>query len=217
MNHGFGQVERTKGNIAHVVINGFPLADFEAAQKGIGDLMAQAADADAMIIDLRNNNGGSPATVALVASYMFDEKPVHLVDIYERETNKTTERWTHQKLAGKRFGGTKPVYVLTSKRTFSGGEELAYDLQMTRRAMVIGETTGGGAHPTKMVSLDDWFALAVPFATSVNPVTHGNWEGTGVVPDVPTVEDAALDEALKRTLADLKSPVTGALLPATGP
>jgi C-terminal processing protease CtpA/Prc len=81
--------------------------------------------------------------------------------------------------------------------------ELAYDLQMTTRAKIVGETTGGGAHPTKMVSLDDWFQLAVPFATSISPITHGNWEGTGVTPDIPTTADAALDEALKRALADL--------------
>ncbi|MDP1824934.1 MAG: S41 family peptidase [Archangium sp.] len=206
MNFGFGPIERMKGNVAHVVINGFPPAEFVAAKKGIGDLMSQAADADALIIDLRNNNGGSPETVALVASYMFADKPVHLIDSYERETNTTRPSWTHAKLAGKRFGGKKPVYVITSKRTFSGGEELAYDLQTTKRATIIGETTRGGAHVTKTVSLDDWFTLAVPHAASISPVTHGNWEGTGVVPDVPTSADAALDEALERALADLKRP-----------
>ena len=206
MNYGFGPIERMQGNVAHVQIDGFPAATFEAAQTGIGELMSQAADADALIIDLRHNGGGSPETVALVASYVFDDKPVHLVDIYERETKKTRQSWTQAKLHGKRFGGKKPVYVITSKRTFSGGEEFAYDLQTTKRAKIIGETTGGGAHPTKMVSLDDWFALAVPFAESISPITHGNWEGTGVVPDVPTSADAALDEALKRALADLKHP-----------
>jgi hypothetical protein len=204
MNYGFGPIERMHGNVAHLQIDGFPAATFEAAQTGIGELMSQAADADALIIDLRNNGGGSPETVALVASYVFDDKPVHLVDIYERETKKTTQSWTQSKLHGKRFGGKKPVYVITSKRTFSGGEEFAYDLQTTKRAKIIGETTGGGAHPTKMVSLDDWFALAVPFAESISPITHRNWEGTGVVPDVLTSADAALDEALKRALADLK-------------
>ena len=206
MNYGFGPIERMQGNVAHVQIDGFPQATFEAARAGIGELMSQAADADAVIIDLRHNGGGSPETVALVASYVFDDKPVHLIDIYERETKTTTQSWTQAKLHGKRFGGKKPVYVITSKRTFSGGEEFAYDLQTTKRAKIIGETTGGGAHPTKVVSLDDWFALAVPFGESISPITHGNWEGTGVVPDVPTSADAALDEALKRALADLKHP-----------
>jgi C-terminal processing protease CtpA/Prc len=206
MNYGFGPIERMQGNVAHVMINGFPDSKLEAAKKGIGDLMAQAADADALILDLRTNGGGDSDTVALVASYMFDDKPVHIVDIYEREANKTTPSWTHAKLHGKRFGGKKPVYVLTGKRTFSGGEELAYDLQTTKRATVIGETTGGGAHPVKPVSLDDSFTIMMPFAESISPITHGNWEGTGVVPDVPTSADTALDEALKRAQADLKHP-----------
>lgn len=204
MNFGFGKIERLPGNIAHVVINGFPEAKFEAAHQGIGDLMSQAADADALILDLRNNGGGDSDTVAFIASYVFDTKPVHIIDIYEREANKTTPSWTLAKLPGKRFGGKKPVFVLTSKHTFSGGEELAYDLQTTKRAIVIGETTAGGAHPVKLVSLDDQFAIRMPFAESISPITHGNWEGTGVVPDVPTTADAALDEAVKRATTATK-------------
>lgn len=195
MNFGFGSIERVGGNVAHVVIDAFPSVAFESGRKGIGDLMSQVADADALIIDLRTNHGGAPDTVALVASYVFDAKPVHLIDTYERETNKTTPSWTLAKVAGTRFGGKKPVYVLTSKTTFSGGEELAFVLQAQKRAKIVGETTGGGAHPTKVVSLDDWFQLAVPYAEPRGP--HGNWEGTGVKPDVPTTADAALDEALK--------------------
>jgi hypothetical protein len=204
INFGFGQIERLPGNIAHVVIDFFPEAKFESVRQGIGDLMSQAADADALIVDLRDNGGGDSDTVALIASYMFDHKPVHLSDIYEREANKTTPSWTLAKLPGKRFGGKKPAFVLTSKGTFSGGEDLAYDLQTTKRATVIGETTAGGAHPVKLVSLDDQFAITMPYAESISPITHGNWEGTGVVPDVPTTADAALDEALKRAAAATK-------------
>ncbi|MEO8846931.1 MAG: S41 family peptidase [Kofleriaceae bacterium] len=206
MNFGFGPIERVAGNVAHVVINGFPDSKLESVKNAIGDLMGEAADADALILDLRTNGGGDSDTVALVASYVFDDKPVHIVDMYEREANKTTHTWTHAKVHGNRFGGKKPVFVLTSKRTFSGGEELAYDLQTTKRATVIGETTGGGAHPVKLVSLDDSFAIMMPFAESISPITHGNWEGTGVIPDVPTTSEAALEEALKRAQAALKHP-----------
>ncbi|HET6980827.1 MAG TPA: S41 family peptidase, partial [Myxococcaceae bacterium] len=87
--------------------------------------------------------------------------------------------------------------------TFSGGEELAYDLQSLRRATLIGETTGGGANLTGGHTLDDWFVIAVPWARAVNPVTKSNWEGVGVRPDVATKATAALDEALRRAALDL--------------
>lgn len=198
VNFGFGKIERLPGNIAHVVIDGFPPVNFEAAHEGIGDLMSQVADADALILDLRENHGGDSDTVAFIASYLFDTRPVRLNDIHEREGNKTTPTWTTAKLPGKRFGPTKPVFVLTSKETFSGGEDFAYTLQSTKRATIIGEATGGGAHPVKPISLDDRFEIMMPYAESISPITHGNWEGTGVIPDVPTTADAALAEALKR-------------------
>jgi len=201
---GFHKIDRLPGNIAHLMIIFLPPVNFAAAHQGIGELMSQVADADALILDLRENGGGDSDTVLFIASYFFDGKPVHLNDIYERETNKTTPGWTPAKVPGKRFGGKKPVFVLTSKRTFSGGEDLAYSLQMTKRATVIGEATGGGAHPVKLVSLDDQFAITMPYAESISPITHSNWEGTGVVPDVATTADAALDEALKRAAAATK-------------
>jgi C-terminal processing protease CtpA/Prc len=127
---------------------------------------------------------------------------VHLNDMVER--NGTTETfWTEPTVAGKRFGGKKPVYVLTSGETFSGGEELAYDLQSLRRATLIGETTGGGANSGGPHSLDDWFMIVVPSARPINPVTKTNWEGIGVRPDVATKATEAMDEALRRAALDL--------------
>ena len=166
--------------------------------------MSDVADADVLIIDLRANHGGDPSTVAQVASYLFDDKPVHLSDVVERDGS-TRAFWTEPTVAGKRFGGKKPVYVLTSAETFSGGEALAYDLQSLRRATLIGETTGGGANPTSAHALDDWFAIGVPWARAVNPVTKTNWEGVGVRPDVATKATAALDEALRRAALDIGS------------
>ena len=101
-------------------------------------------------------------------------------------------------MPGLRFGGAKPVYVLTSSRTFSGGEEYTYDLQQLKRATIVGETTGGGAHPMASHRIDDHFLIAVPFARPVNPVTQTNWEGVGVVPDVKVPAGDALETALRR-------------------
>lgn len=204
INFGFGTIERLPGNVAHVVIDYFPTAKVGSVREGIGALMSQAADAASLVLDLRDNGGGDPETVVFIASYVFDDKPVHTSDIYERETNKTTSSWTLAAVPGKRFGRRKPVFVLTSNRTFSGGEDLAYSLQTTKRATIIGEKTAGGAPPVKRVSIDDQFAIVMPYAESISPITHGNWEGTGVIPDVPTTADAALDEALKRATAAIQ-------------
>lgn len=203
MNYGFGPIERMSGNVAHLVIDGFPQIADDVAREAVASLMSQVADADALIIDLRGNHGGWPETVALIASYVFDAKPVHLNDMWERDTGKIEESWTVKDLRGKRFGGKKPVYVLTSKETFSGGEELAYDLQSLHRAKTVGETTGGGAHPAGPHDLGNSFVIVVPSGRPINPVTKTDWEGVGVVADIPVAADAALEEAHRRALADV--------------
>jgi hypothetical protein len=205
MNYGFGPIERMSGNVAHVVINGFPPIVDDESRKAVADLMSQVADADALLVDLRNNGGGSPETVALIASYLFDTAPVHLNDMFSRDTGQVEQSWTLRDLRGTRFGGKKPVYVLTSKRTFSGGEEFTYDLQALHRAKIVGETTAGGAHPVGPHELDEWFTILVPWGRPINPITKTNWEGTGVVPDIAVAADKALDEAHRRALDDVSS------------
>jgi retinol-binding protein 3 len=205
MNYGFGPIERMSGNVAHVVIDGFPPILDDDSRKAVADLMSQVADADALLVDLRDNRGGSPDTVALIASYLFDTTPVHLNDMFSRDTGSVQQSWTVRDLRGTRFGGQKPVYVLTSKRTFSGGEEFAYDLQSLHRATIVGETTAGGAHPVGPHELNEWFTIVVPSGRAINPVTKTDWEGTGVVPDIAVTADQALDEAHRRALDDVSS------------
>jgi len=98
-------------------------------------------------------------------------------------------------LPGKRFGQTKPVYVLTSRRTFSGAEEFSYNLKHLKRATIIGETTGGGAHPGGMRRIHANFSIFVPDGRAINPITNTNWEGVGVEPDVKVAADDALRTA----------------------
>jgi hypothetical protein len=199
---GFGDIEQHHGNITRITINGFP--PVRGVRDSVAAFMSDVADAAVLIIDLRANHGGDPSTVALVASYLFDDKPVHLSDVVERDGT-ARAFWTDPTVAGRRFGGKKPVYVLISAETFSGGEGFAYHLQSLRRATLIGETTGGGAHPTGGHSLDDWFKISVPWGRSIDPVTKTDWEGVGVRPDVATKAAAALDEALRRAALDIGS------------
>lgn len=192
VNFGFEKFERMQGNIGLVEIRGFvpPQMGGEAASA----MMTLAANTDALIIDLRRNGGGEPAMIAHVLSYLFDE-PTHLNDIYERLGDKTQQWWTSSHVPGRKYGGTKPVYVLTSSNTFSGGEEFAYNLKNLNRAKLIGETTGGGAHPVRPVKVSEHFMIGVPFARAISPITKTNWEGTGVTPHIEKAAAETLDTA----------------------
>ena len=193
-NCSFEKVERLEGNIGYLKFDGFNDADLCAPT--VAAAMTFLAGTRAMIIDLRQNGGGEPKMVALIASYLFDTR-THLNDLWTRQTNTTEEFWTSDSVAGRRFGGTKPVFVLTSARTFSGAEEFTNNLKVLKRATIIGETTGGGAHPVRGRRIDDHFMIRVPFARAINPITHTNWEGVGVEPDVKVPAGEALTTAVK--------------------
>jgi hypothetical protein len=192
LNFGFEKVERMQGNIGYIDIRGFPPA--EVGGEAAAAAMTFVAHTDALIIDLRKNMGGEPSMIAYLQSYLFDT-PTHLNDIVERAGNKTQQWWTLPFVPGARFGGKKPVFVLTSRQSFSGAEEFAYNLKNLKRATVIGETTGGGAHPSRPVKIANRFMLELPYARAVNPITGTNWEGTGVPPDVEVSAETALDAA----------------------
>jgi C-terminal processing protease CtpA/Prc len=191
-NFGFKKVERLgNGGVGLLELEGFLPAEMigETAAAAMGFL----AGNDAVIIDLRKNGGGSPDAVILLCSYFFDEA-THLNSIYTRGTDSTKQYWSHPVVPGKKLSG-KDVYVLTSNRTFSAAEEFTYNMQSQKRATIVGETTGGGAHPTRGFRINDHFSIGVPFARSINPVTKTNWEGTGVKPDVAVPADKALATA----------------------
>ena len=207
MNHGFTKVERLRGNIGYVEFSGF--MDEELGADTVAAAMNFVNGTDALIIDLRSNGGGNPAMVALVCSYLFGPEPVHLNDLYWREGDRTDQFWTKKEVGGKRYLN-KDVYVLTSKRTFSGAEEFSYNLKNLKRATIIGETTGGGAHPGGMFRMHEHFGAFVPTGRAINPITKTNWEGTGVTPDVAVPADQALLVArlmaLKKSLTSLANP-----------
>jgi hypothetical protein len=196
LNCGFVKVEQLPGNVGYVKFNGF--FDVDACGPTASAAMTFVAGSRALIVDLRDNGGGQPAMVAYISSYLFDSR-THLNDLWTRHNGKTDEYWTRDDIPGRRFGGEKPVYVLTSTRTFSGAEEFSYNLKSLKRATIIGETTGGGAHPVMGHAIADHFMLGVPFARAINPITRTNWEGTGVDPDIKVPASDALTTALKLT------------------
>jgi hypothetical protein len=196
VNFGFHKVERLRGNIGYLEFERF--MDPSIAGETAAAAMAFLAHTDALILDLRGNGGGTPMMVAFLASYLFPE-PVHLNDIAGRIESGTKQIWTLPYVPGSRFDG-KDVYVLTSRFTFSGAEELAYDLKSLKRATLVGETTRGGANPGSFEMLNEHFAVFVPSGRAVNPVTKTNWEGTGVTPDIAVPADQALKTAYRDAL-----------------
>ncbi len=196
-NFGIRQVERLDGNVGYLDVR--RVAVPANAGPAIGAAMELVAGTYALIIDLRHNGGGAPEGVVFWCSYLLDERPTHLNDIFHADTGETRQFWALPYVPGTRYLD-RPVYVLTSGHTFSGGEDFAYTLQALGRATVVGETTGGGAHPTRGFPISAAVHIGIPFARSVNPVTGTNWQGTGVVPDVPADAERAYDVAYARAV-----------------
>ena len=190
-NFGFRKVEQLPGNIGYLDFRMFA-SPSRAGQTAIAALNFLAY-CDAIIVDLRGNGGGDPAQIQLICSYFFRD-PAHLNDLYYRESNTTENYWTLPYVPG-----PKPVdadlYILTSARTFSGAEEFTYNMKNLKRATVIGETTGGGAHPTNAAIVRQDYILRVPVGRAINPVSKTNWEGIGVTPDIACPASEAFDKA----------------------
>ena len=180
INAGFEEVKRLPGNVGYIRFFGFQ--EPKDAERAIQASMQFVQNTDALIFDIRDNGGGDPETVKLLCSYLFD-KPTHINSIMFRNGDKTqTIEYKTGTPKGKRYD--KPIYVIVSKRTGSGAEEFAYDLQNQKRAMILGENTWGGANPGGTVRLNDHFSAFIPVGMAMNPITKTNWEGTGVTPDV---------------------------------
>ena len=193
---GIGKVEVLSNNIGLLEVRPILYPSVLVSDK-FASAMTLVADAAALIIDLRNCVGGSPDTVALICSYLFDSEPVHLNSMVDRSGLESEQSWTLAQLPGRRFGSSKPVVVLTSATTFSGGEELAYDLQQIGRAKVVGEQTGGGANPREGYRVHDNLEVTIPVARPVNPTSGTNWELVGVTPDVVVPSEGALERAIR--------------------
>jgi C-terminal processing protease CtpA/Prc len=200
-NCGFEKVEILPNNIAYVKFNEF--ADASFCGPTVVSTMGFIEHADAVIFDLRENGGGQPAMVTLIASFLF-EHPTHLIDMYNRQEDSTVQNWTLSYLPGKRLT-TQPIYVLTAARTFSGAEEFAFDLKNQKRATIVGEITGGGAHPVSGHPIADYFSFSVPSTKSLDPITKTNWEGRGVIPDVKVSAADALATAEKLARTKLQN------------
>ena len=205
-NFGVEKIERLPFNIGYLEIEKFARAK-ESAET-IAAAMTLLGHTDALIIDLRNNGGGDAAAVTSLASYFFDNR-VQLNDFYYREGNRNEQRWSADVVPGRRYGGTKPVYILTSRDTFSAAEDFTYAFKNLKRATIIGETTAGGANQGVNKRLLPNFSVFVPLGRAISPITKTNWEGVGVTPDISVCAKDAFTTAqvviLKKLAASAKN------------
>lgn len=191
-----GRVDILPGNIGYLEVPSLVEPPAVAAP-AVADAMRKVADTSALIIDVRGNGGGLPGTVALLAAYLLKPEPVLLATIDNRSQQSRVESRTPAAVDGPRYGTTRPVFVLIDRRSASAAESLAYFLQAFRRVTVVGEQSAGGANPGGLVRLPAGFMAFIATGRVTNPVTGGNWEGTGVTPNIVTAAADALDAALK--------------------
>jgi hypothetical protein len=204
-NYGLHRVERLDGNVGYIELRGFSGSpDAGAAVTAAMNLLAHT---DALVFDLRRNGGGSPLTIGFISSYLFD-KPVHLNDFFVRETGRRQSFHTSETVDGRRYGQSKPVYILTSNSTFSAAEEFTYNLKHLKRAVVVGETTGGGAHPGGVRRITAHFGIWLPTGRAINPITGTNWEGVGITPDIAVAPSDALRAAHLDALNRIRATAT---------
>jgi len=200
--YGLHTVSRLEGNVGLIAWSAFydPQSAGDLAQHALQLLKST----DALIIDLRHCTGGSPFAINFVLTYFMAEgDPVLVSTTYFRPDDTRRQYWTAPWVPGPRYLGRK-IYVLTSKRTFSGGEGLTEHLRRLAHATIIGETTRGGAHLTRWYQIDPHFAVAVPIGHHVAPPEFPDWEGVGITPDVAVPEADALSAAHALALRALR-------------
>lgn len=201
-NYGFKSAEIFPGGIGYLRFDQF--ADGAEAYEAAAAAMNFLANSNALILDLRNNGGGSATMIRFICGYLFEEA-AHLINWDIRAEKKTVQSYSADYVPGKRMI-KQPVYVLTSNHTFSAAEEFTFDLKNLERATIVGDTTGGGGHTVAGYSFDfDGFRMIirVPHGRAYNPKNNEGWEGVGVIPHIAVPEEQALDAARADALRKL--------------
>jgi len=199
-NFGFNRIEILAGNVGYLKLDNFE--DVRFAGETAESAMKFIQNTDALIIDLRENGGGNANMIQFLSSYFFEEAK-HLNSFYVKESDDTMQYWTQSFVPGNKYTG-QPIYILTSGFTYSAAEEFSYNLKNLERATIVGETTGGGAHPVKFYSMPELgFILKIPFGKAVNPITKSNWEQIGVKPDIEITSILAKEKGYSAAIENL--------------
>jgi hypothetical protein len=187
-----GEVTRRPDGVGVLALDG--LDGVHIAAPYLNAAFALLRGARGVVLDLRRNGGGDPGTVTLVLDWLLGGEATHVSDVIYKDH--TRQWWTTGRLADLATPAQTPVTVLVGRRTFSSGEALAYHLQSRGRATIVGERTPGAADHITPVRLSGHVRALLPEARVRDAVTQTNWEGTGVVPDLPCAPAEALNAAI---------------------
>lgn len=191
--YGFRSVQVLNNNVGYINLHSFFPKDIASTRADAS--MKLVENTYAIIIDLRENGGGKPDMVQYLCSYFFNERMI-LNSLFWLKDNNTEDFWVLDEVNGKKRPDT-PLFILTSSTTFSAAEEFAYNMQSRKRATIIGEITGGGGNPGDVFDVAGVLDMFISTGRAINPVTQTNWEGIGVIPDIETTSDLALNKALE--------------------
>lgn len=190
---GVQRVERLSDNIGYLALSSF--YDYEAAKFALTSAFTLLSTSDAMILDLRNNGGGSSET-AWPIEWTFRDAGSPITRRIECRVC-VDEALSEADFDWPRYGRERPLVILVNDRSFSASEAVAYGLQAEGRATIIGESSGGGAHMLgEPIKLSGGWTVSIPEARPVNSLTHSNWEGEGVRPDIFASSEAAISVAI---------------------
>ena len=199
-NFGFKEIKILDGNIGFFRFDEF--SDYPEALETIIGVFKFVQYSDALIIDLRNNYGGSPEMVQFLCSFFFSIPSIHLNSLKYKGDSKMTQYWTYHFLPGPRLID-QTVYLLVSEKTASAAEEFAYNLQNLKRAKIIGVRTRGAAHHNEFKIINNNYFMSVPIARAINPITNSNWEEIGIKPDVEIGPELAFNKAYQSALLEM--------------
>jgi len=196
-NGGVRKLEVLPGNIRYMEYGGFMWGS-PAAQAAIDNAMEFLRGGSAAIIDLRRNGGGSPDAVAALTSYFVPEgTPLMRFEMRGRSEQATSAGATPFKLTD------IPVYVLTSRQSFSAAEEFAAHVDAFGFATLVGETTGGGGFRNDLFAEPGGFVLSVSTGQAIQVKSGKGWEQVGIAPTVAAPAANALDRARAEAIAAL--------------
>jgi hypothetical protein len=195
------KAERLDGNVGYFKFNKFEELQF--AKESISAAMNFISHSSAIIIDLRENGGGSAETVHFLESYFLPDS-TKLGQFRRRINNEVVELWTIKDPVIKKIPDSIPLFILVSKITSSAAESFAYGLQQFKRATVIGAQTHGEGNPGKRFVINESLYIMIPTATNINIITGTNWEGTGVTPNMLVAADLALPTAIMESYINLE-------------